>query len=216
MRLLIVLLLLTGCGPSAYMQQQLTAYNSSMAVYQQATAAKASQPPMVSVSFHSDGRLASLAVAQPIEYPNIPAFRPVSHPGWALGSAGIRAAGVVGGIFAGGWAISELAATMTEAAGTHYNGTFTDSPINSTGNFAPNGQFAGGDGIFNPVSSDRGGTSIFVPVQPNSPIDTEINFPPPEPPVVEPPIMPPIELLSDHNSLAPATVIPSGWYPTYN
>jgi len=188
--LLIILLTITGCGKSAYMSQQLEAYNQSMAVLQRVAAARASQPPMVSVSFHQDGRLASLAVSQPIEYPNIPTFRPSPHPGWNLGQTAIRAAGTVGGIFAGGWAISELADTLADAVGTTYNGEF-HGPINSSGNFSPYGQYAGRDGIFNPVTVGRDGNAIQVPIQPNAPIEIS---PPPEPePEPPPPEEPPPE-----------------------
>lgn len=195
------LVVLAGCGKSAYIDQQLSAYNNAMAVYQQATAAKASQPPMVSVSFHPDGRLASMQVAQRMEYPDIPAFRPASHPGWALSAAGIRAAGVVGGIFAGGWAVSELAATMAESAGTHIGGDVVSSfnpnnagVIGSQGNFAPNGQFAGGDGIFNP--SDVSGEGALGGDQSRQPYNNQAEiYPPPEiePPEIEPPEIEPPE-----------------------
>ena len=180
---------LAGCGKSAYMDQQLSAYNNNMAVYQQATAAMASQPPMVSVSFHPDGRLASMQVAQRIEYPNLPAFRPSAHPGWALGTAGIRAAGVVGGIFAGGWAVSELAGVMADNAGQHFSGDVVNSfnpdnlgNIGSQGNFAPNGQFAGGDGIFYPnLNIGEGNTAIQLPIQNQEPlIEDLIDINPPE------------------------------------
>lgn len=198
-KLLVLCVLLTACGKSAYMEQQLIAHSNSMAVYQQATAAMASQPPMVSVSFHPDGRLASMQVAQRIEYPNLPAFRPAPHPGWALGTAGIRAAGTVGGIFAGGWAISELAGTVADSAGTHIGGHVTNSynpntsgVIGSAGNFAPNGQFAGGDGIFNP--SDVSGEGAIGGDQSRQPYNNQARIElPPEPEIpVEPPEVEPL------------------------
>lgn len=187
--LLVLPLIITGCGKSAFMDQQLSAYNNAMAVYQQATAAKASQPPMVSVSFHPDGRLASMQVAQRIDYPDIQLFRPTPHPGWALGGTAVRAAGTIGGIFAGGWAISELSSTIADAAGTHYNGNI-NAPVNSTGNFSPYGQYSGGDGIFNPIVIGGDGIATHVPIQPNAPIEIGDYNPPeiPEEPLPEEPL----------------------------
>jgi hypothetical protein len=110
------------------------------------------EKPMVKFDMTDDGKLKGLEVYAPRQIVPIQQKRPdAPHPGWAVANGLVRAATIVGGIWAAGDAMQGILGAAS-GGGTYIGSNNTNSTLNDTSAWSYNpgsNNSMGGNGTFN-------------------------------------------------------------------